>query len=244
MKRLNKVKVVRYDVKIEDLPSAFDGFTILQIADTHIGRTDPKDAVISAAGRQDVDLVVFSGDIIHRKWFLEEGLSFLRLITDNLRPAYGFVGILGNHEFELGIEAFSSVPIEWLVNRCKAIEKARSFLNIVGIDQRKWSSACILDAMQGIKEGYPRILLAHFPSVINFACNLFDLVLAAHTHGGQIRIPFLPFLTNDDIPSRIGWGANRIGRTVLVVSRGIGLSGPLSFRLFSPPELTLIRLCR
>ena len=81
----------------------------------------------------------------------------------------------------------------------------------------------------------------------------YDLILAGHYHGGQIRVPFYGAVYIPDPlivrglfpPQNTVSGANRWGDTTQFVSRGLGASAPvffLNFRLFNPPELNLIRL--
>jgi hypothetical protein len=66
-----------------------------------------------------------------------------------------------------------------------------------------------------------------------------DLILAGHTHGGQIRIPFYgPFFTMTSMDKKYAAGLHRFDKSLLYVSRGIGTS-VLPMRLFCPPEITV-----
>jgi predicted MPP superfamily phosphohydrolase len=71
----------------------------------------------------------------------------------------------------------------------------------------------------------------------------YDLVVAGHTHGGQVRLPVVGALvTNCSIPNRLARGVARLGRSYLHVSPGLGTSKYAPFRLLCPPEATLLEL--
>ncbi len=236
------MRISKYKVKIDNLPPSFEKFTIFQISDMHIGRGDPSNRVLRLSAKVDADLVVFTGDIIHHKRNLQAGKQFFEKITSLLNPTYGFVGILGNHECELTPNDFDNIPIHWLINDSIKLQKDNEIINLIGFDHRHWSTADMLTAMKNIEPSAPKILLAHFPSVFMFVKDRVDLIIAGHTHAGQIRFPYFPFLTNDDLHWTLGSGLNKIGKTTLIVSNGIGYSGPISIRLFAPKELVLIEL--
>ncbi len=86
------------------------------------------------------------------------------------------------------------------------------------------------------------IVLAHFPATAALLIGAADLVLSGHSHGGQVRLPGLPFFTNDFLPSRYACGQVRLGGTQMVVSSGCGYSGPMNLRLFAAAEVGLITL--
>jgi len=71
----------------------------------------------------------------------------------------------------------------------------------------------------------------------------YDLILSGHTHGGQVRMPFVGALvTNSAIPSRLCMGLSRFGRAYLHVSPGLGTSKFAPFRFLCRPEATIIEL--
>jgi predicted MPP superfamily phosphohydrolase len=94
--------------------------------------------------------------------------------------------------------------------------------------------------------GAPRLLLYHSPELMPQASSHnIDLYLCGHTHGGQVRLPFIgPLLTSSQLGRRYVMGHYRRGDTHLYVSRGIGLEGLSAprVRLLSPPEITLVTL--
>jgi predicted MPP superfamily phosphohydrolase len=102
-----------------------------------------------------------------------------------------------------------------------------------------------LAGLRGGVDGDPyTVLLSHRPErFAEYTQAGFDLVLAGHAHGGQIRLPGIGGLYAPDqgfLP-RYSCGCSQAGRTAMVVSRGLGDSGPF-LRLFNPPELVMVRL--
>jgi hypothetical protein len=93
-----------------------------------------------------------------------------------------------------------------------------------------------------------RILLSHLPdAVLDLrASDGIDLVVAGHTHGGQIQLPgFGPLVTFSHVPRRTaGGGLTRVNDVLIYVSRGVGMerSQAPPLRFFCPPEITLLTL--
>src|SRR5919106_308297 len=84
----------------------------------------------------------------------------------------------------------------------------------------------------------------HTPELLSMWANRgYDLVLAGHTHGGQVRMPFVGALvTNCSLPNALARGLHRVGNTWVHVSPGLGTSKFSRFRFLCPPEVTLLRV--
>ena len=149
---------------------------------------------------------------------------------------------MGNHELELKKNEYDNWPVRWLKNSAITVSRGDSVINFIGLNQRHYAMTDMISALFGINNSGLMIVFAHLPSTAMLMNGIVSLVIAGHTHGGQIKIPGLPFMTNDDISWRNGEGLTRIGRTQLVVSAGVGYSGPFPIRLFAPSEITLIEL--
>jgi predicted MPP superfamily phosphohydrolase len=71
----------------------------------------------------------------------------------------------------------------------------------------------------------------------------FDLVVAGHTHGGQIRFPLIgAVVTNSTVPRRLALGASWVGRTLLFVTPGLGTGKFAPYRFLCPPEASVLEL--
>lgn len=116
-------------------------------------------------------------------------------------------------------------------------------LILAGVDDLQEGHPDLAAAFAGVDDGAPLLLLSHNPDILQApAAHRADLVLAGHTHGGQIVLPFLgPAHTQTDILSRSeASGYVRLGDTQIYISRGLGEGIPLRFG--APPHLTLITL--
>ena len=91
-------------------------------------------------------------------------------------------------------------------------------------------------------DGEPVILLVHEPDILPEVARYdVDLMLSGHTHGGQVRFPFLPAMFLPELGRNYMEGLFRLGSTQLYVNRGVGTVN-LPFRFNCPPEITLITL--
>ena len=231
-----------------ELPRAFDGLRIAQVADVHAGIFMPPERlsrVRSLVESLQADLVVFTGDQLDRRDVDAE--IFVHGFA-GIRAPLGVFGILGNHDYLAGADlatgALAAVGITPLVNQAVVIQRGRARLLIAGVDD--------LDAIGGTGPDFSvlrsdsaeiRLLLCHQPNGWH-AGRLAgaDITLSGHTHGGQIAFPSLgvnlarlgtPFIA----------GPYRRGEALLYVSRGVGV-GAVPLRLGSPPEVDLITLHR
>ncbi|MDQ2868633.1 MAG: metallophosphoesterase [Verrucomicrobiota bacterium] len=179
------------------------------------------------------DLVCFTGDLIEQKKFAPAALDFIRQIKS---PVFGNPG---NHDYSSGASfadfarAFASTGGAWLVDRSLVFEEPS--LELVGIGR--------LSHVTDFTSRAPtRIVLAHFPVVADGLRGFrFNLILAGHSHGGQVRVPFLgPIaLPHGTGNYDLGWFETSGGP--LYVNPGIG-TYRIPIRWNCRPEVTLFRL--
>lgn len=235
------------EVPIKDLPAAFDGFTIAQLSDIHLypyTQAETVQRAVELANQFQPDLVALTGDYV---WKDLDAIYDLTAIFSNLKATYGVVAIMGNHDIWLDAgtikSAFTEASFPMLVNKGFPIQRSGTEIYIAGLDDG-WSGQPDLDqALTGVKENVPVILLFHEPDLVDQVAmdGRVSLMLSGHTHGGQVRIngkrpPIQPYLgTKYDI------GLHQVGSTYLYVNRGIGnISIPL--RINCPPEVTRLIL--
>jgi predicted MPP superfamily phosphohydrolase len=179
------------------------------------------------------DFVCFTGDMVEDRAFLSDALSFVRQIE---APVYG---VPGNHEyssrapFDEYRKAFSATGGEWLLARNAVL--AKHDLELVGMDV----TGIDLRSKPGASR---RILLMHYPAVADQLGNLrFDLILAGHSHGGQVRLPFAGALVLPPGVGKYDFGFYQTRGGPLNVNPGIG-TYIVPWRFNCPPELTLIAI--
>ena len=240
------------DVPVAGLPGALDGLTILHLSDFHAGspslnlRTMRK--AISYGVERQPDMVVVTGDIVTHPWGQRAVLEQLA----RLQPPLGMYGSLGNHDTGETRDPFSravipddwgAAPMQLLRDRSVILEASGVQIEVAGMEPLPWTRGDARPAALFTSDAPLRILLAHFPDVVDdlpeAACSL---VLAGHLHGGQICLP----RPGGRIRlSHTHWryldGVHRVGGTTLVVSRGTGTT-LVPFRLLARPEVALLRL--
>jgi predicted MPP superfamily phosphohydrolase len=133
--------------------------------------------------------------------------------------------------------------VQMLHNRSVRLVEDQTDIFLAGVDDLQEGHPDLATAFAEVDEKAPLLLLSHNPDILQAnAAHRADLVLAGHTHGGQIVLPFLGAAhTQSDLLSRADVsGFVRVGGTQLYINRGLGEGIPLRFG--APPHLSLITL--
>src|SRR6185312_4371144 len=253
----HELEIVRRTLPIRNLPDSFQGFRIVQLSDIHLVEwTEPwfLRRVVSEVNKLAPDLVVLTGDFISRgPRSLSVAYRAMPVCAEELSALQcpQRFAILGNHDVQVDssmvVRALAAVKIPTLVNRFTAIERGSDRIWLCGVDDPGTSVPYLAEAIPA-NPGAPVILLAHEP---DFADNvrrhprfpLIDLMLSGHSHGGQIRLPWIGPLVLPPMGQRYVTGLFHFNQMQLYVNRGIGTVG-LPLRLDCPPEITEITLQR
>jgi len=235
------IRIVENEVRLVGLPPAFEGFRLLQLADLHCD-LDPAivDTVLSRLHALAYDFAVLTGDY-HNRVRDEHDISLEqmgRLIPHLKAPA---LAILGNHDFIEKVAYLEAAGLKVLLNETHPVEREGGRLWICGIDDPHFFHTHDLQAARrGVPAGEMAILLSHSPETYHEAEALgYRLLLAGHTHGGQLCLPGgFPILRNAPVPRAMLAGPWRFGRLAGYTSRGTGACG-VAARLFCPPEITI-----
>ena len=236
------------DIFIRDLPPAFDGFRIAQLSDLHyspiVPHTDVR-RVVALAQSTGADLIALTGDYTTARasyvWPCAETLATLHA------PA-GVWAVLGNHDHytdaELTARALRRARIEVLDNAHTVITRGGESLQLVGVDDWSWGKSDWERALRGVDASRPTILLSHQPAVLDLPqTEHVSLILSGHTHGGQVRLPFVGAPVRFVNEFKYLRGHYRRAATQLYVSRGTGAVG-LPVRFGARPEVAVLRLRR
>ncbi len=182
------------------------------------------------------DFACFTGDLVENANSLEEGLTYIRQMPC---PVFG---VAGNHELWNGTltqreayrSAFAVTGGCWMEN--EEVEPVPG-VRVYGLKREHWYAP-----PKPPKPFQRRILLSHYPEIVERVMGMrFDLILAGHSHGGQVRLPYVGAII---VPNRTGSYTRGLYETPagpLNVSAGIGTYG-LPLRFLCPPEMTLIEL--
>ena len=241
-----QLHIHRKTLRLPRLPSELDGLSIAHLSDLHmIGNlTEPFfDEVVAATNALEADLVCISGDILEKTCCL----PWIPRTLGRLKARHGKFFILGNHERRLPDarvlrDALAAAGLTDLGSRCESLAIDGATILLAGNELPWFGNAPNIPSSFRTPQSALRILLAHTPDQFQYARReQFDLVLAGHTHGGQIRLPGLGALIS---PSWHGWryasGLFHEPPTVMHVSRGVAGKTPL--RLNCPPEIALLIL--
>ncbi|HEY1865955.1 MAG TPA: metallophosphoesterase [Candidatus Acidoferrales bacterium] len=226
---------------LSGLPDAFRGFRILQLSDIHHSLFVPLDqvaAVVALSNLLKPDLIALTGDFIT---YSRASIEPVAEILGRLRAPAGVFAVLGNHDFRVGAavieRALRRRRIEVLRNRHVQLRDSGDTLHVAGVDDYGYG-ADLGRALRGVPSDASTVLLAHNPRLLSTAaCYGVGLMMAGHTHGGQVNLPLLGSLygrTPEQLRFKIGW--DRLGTTQIYVSRGIGTI-VLPWRLRCPAEI-------
>lgn len=178
------------------------------------------------------EFVCFTGDLVENRAFAPEALSFIREIK---APVYGSPG---NHDYWCGASfahyerEFAVTGGTWLVDRSIILDNG---IELVGLGAASWKHIPPRRTEQ-------RIALMHYPiQAQQFKGERFELMLAGHSHGGQVRVPFYgaPILPWGVGRYQLGFYDTLAGP--LYVGAGIG-TYRLPIRINCRPEITLVTI--
>ncbi|MBI2380654.1 MAG: metallophosphoesterase [Gammaproteobacteria bacterium] len=238
------IRCRRHVVFSPRLPSVFAGYTLLQLSDLHMDmHPDFPHALAEAVRDLDYDACVLTGDFRFRTagdW--EPALDGLRRLRLHLKdPIYA---ILGNHDSLSMVPAMEASGLRVLVNETAYLSRGGERLALVGIDDAHYYRVDNLDKAC-VDLDFERfcILLSHSPELYRQAAHAgFDLMLAGHSHAGQICLPGgMPLMLNANCPRRYARGPWRYHGLQGYTSAGCG-SSIVPLRYACPPEVTLHRL--
>ncbi len=187
------IAVNRISVRIKNLPNELEGLKIVQVSDLH-GKEFSEDKLIKKLNDLKPDIVAITGDT------LDNSIIDYDYIVRTLRPVqskFGKFFVYGNNEFGRKLSrtemdrAYSKAEVTVLNNSNYRINYKGQHLWLIGVDDPNTNHDSLDKALKGTDKG-PKILLSHSPEIISQASKAdIDLVLAGHTHGGQIKIPGL-----------------------------------------------------
>jgi predicted MPP superfamily phosphohydrolase len=246
------VEYTQIKMPVHNLPKSLAGKTIMQISDLHIGERISDDFFIKEfkkAQKLQPDFVVYTGDYVSYKTETQL-IQLEKVVKYAVRGKLGTIAVLGNHDYGKGwknkLVAHKITQI--LKNAGIAVLRNESVftngLNFIGIDSYYGTNFKPKKAMKHYKPKEANLVLCHNPDVcdLNVWKNYKGWILAGHTHGGQVKIPFinppiLPVKNKKYSSGRIDLPNKRS----LYINRGLGTSIiPLRFNV--RPEITIFTL--
>jgi uncharacterized protein len=243
------LRVSEVDIPLRGLPRDLNGLRLVQLTDIHIGPFLSEKELARAvdmANELRPHLALVTGDFITA---LGDPLDACLYQLGRLKADAGILGCLGNHEGYAGVENYTTRQgarqgIRILRQQAVALRFGRASLNLAGVDYQSFFEPYLRGAEALVRKDNLNVLLSHNPDVFPVAARQgFDLIVAGHTHGGQVNIEiFRQSLNLARFYTPYTYGLYRHGPATAFVSRGIGTVG-IPARIGAPPEIALIRLC-
>ena len=246
-----------YRLESARLPEAFSGLRIAQLSDLHgavFGRENAR--LLAAVRGAEPDIIALTGDLAD-EYAPDDGLgAFLRALCE-IAPVFY---VTGNHEWVMPraqrralLALLDACGVVRLQNEYRLLRRGGESIVIAGVDDpngpldQKTPAQLMREVRDGAGEDAYVLMLAHRNDQLPLWAELgADTVLCGHGHGGIIRLPILGpvFGTHYELFPDDAEGVYRQGGTAQVVSRGLGQSRRIPFRLMNRPELTLVILER
>jgi predicted MPP superfamily phosphohydrolase len=238
------------DLMFPDLPKDLDGLRLVQLSDIHLSPFLSERILARAvdmANETRAHLALVTGDLISTD---RDPLDICLKQLSRLRADAGVFGCLGNHEIYANAEDYveqqgARMGHRYLRQRAEPLKFGQATMNLAGVDYQASRKPYLVGAQSMVAPDAFNVLLSHNPDVFPVAARQgYQLTIAGHTHGGQIRVEilhqdlnfarfFTPYVD----------GLYRRDKAAIFVSRGIGTIA-LPARLGAPPEVNLLRLCR
>ncbi|MBM4329222.1 MAG: metallophosphoesterase [Deltaproteobacteria bacterium] len=249
--------VEEFELEFPGLAGLDRPITALQISDVHFGMfvgAEELQKMVETVNSIEADILLVTGDIFHSPLtVVEDAVPILK----QLKPRrLGNYAIMGNHDFYAGdyrcIEAIKNSGLILLRDQWITLNGGSAKIHLGGMDDpmSNWLWGMAFPNFPGFMRKAPRepglrLVLSHRPAVLPLASDAgIDLVLAGHTHGGQIIMPSLNdhrglSLARLVSPYTHGWYRQR--DCSMYLNRGVGLTF-VPWRLNCPPEITVFRL--
>ena len=237
-----------------DIADSYDGFKIVHFSDLHYGRiiTEQELKIISKEiNLINPDIVVFTGDLIDDSIDIdnfndEKLISFL----SSIKAKYGKYAVRGNHDYVVYADKiknlFADSGFTYLENSYDILyNESNDKIFIGGLDTSFYDKDDLDKTLAYQNENISyKIMLTHEPDIsdeIVSKDNTINLILAGHSHNGQVRLPFIGALTTPEKAKKYYDNYYKIQNTDLYVSSGIGVS-KVDFRLFNRPSINFYRI--
>jgi len=263
--------VSRTRVDVLEPNSPFEGFKVLHLSDFHLRKeTNPKlieraSTLAEQLSHDHIDLICITGDLIET----DTGLPLLQelmKVLNRIGAKNGMVTILGNHDYNhytisnlflekyvvnqknntaLLVSTLEQANVRVLRNQSHIVGGGDKRLVIAGIDDFISGRHCLQRCLEDIQPDDTIILLTHSPDVVSYLLDRkVDLVLAGHTHGGQMCLPAVgSFVSRSRVFRRLASGLFKIGDMFVFITKGIGIVRYAPFRFRCAPEFAVLELC-
>lgn len=257
-----RYRVIRH--RLDILPAGARPLVVLHLSDLHFVRDDPRKTRF-LAGLAAADVTVVTGDFLAEPEAIETAARSVRQVRGRLGSWF----VLGSNDyfvpkplnylayFQKGrrgrrarrgrapalIEALVADGWVDLTNSRRTVSLDGLDTELLGLDDAHIRRHDLRNAPRSNGDGFGFAVMHSPDSAPEAAALGYGLIVAGHTHGGQVRLPWIGALvTNCSMPSKLASGLIRMGSAVLHTSRGLGTSKYAPFRFWCRPEATFLEL--
>lgn len=237
----------------DKLPDDYDGLKIVHFTDLHYKRAISKEKIekiVEEINLINPDIVVFTGDLIDSDTKLNKN-DYNVLINNfnKIKAKYGKYAVMGNHDisdYEKVKNVYKNSDFKLLENSFDIIYNKNNEEIFIGGLGNVTNNQDNIDEMLEILETNHidyQIILTHEPDISDEIINLTDvsLILAGHSHNGQVRLPFIGHIYSPPYSRKYVDEYYRIKDTDLYISGGIGVS-TVNYRLWNRPSINFYRV--
>lgn len=223
-----------------------DDFKLVQITDFHNQKINNMGRVLTEIEKFEPDMIAITGDIISKN--AESFENVKALISKLEKTKIPIYYVYGNHEeYNIGLNVeltkfLEESGINILKNKSVVIEEKG--VNILGVGDAYSGNDNLEQCISGLDMAKYNLMLTHSPNIIDRqGLADIDLIICGHTHGGQLRLPFIGALL---APGQ-GWfpkydkGIFEVGASKLYIDSGVGCSG-INIRLLNQSQITFIEI--
>ena len=258
--QLNWISVNNETVHIEDLPTEFSNFKIVQLSDLHnkeFGEGNKK--LLNKINKIHPDMVVITGDMLNNTQEIQNNGGVLIKLLENLNNNYPIYYVTGEHEEGLYYEdknkygkegtkeayeeKLEKLDVTILNDVQTTITRQKAEINLYGLKEHLSGDIQIKERLSETTEKEVNILLSHRPFYFEeYADWGADLVFSGDTHGGMIQLPFIGgVISTEGLLPEYDGGLFQQGNSTMIVSRGLG-NNPIPLRINNRPEIVVVTL--
>lgn len=252
------LKVKEYKVVSENISEAYNGLKVVHFSDIHYGMTikyAELEKIVNQINFINPDLVVFTGDLFE-KVVDDNMVKELTELFSKIKAKLGKYAINGNHDYDHQSEFNQIISDSDFINLNDTYQliynNSYTPILISGISTNTYGETKIEEKIASTLEylnsenntSIYNILLIHEPDYINNIDHTkFDLALAGHSHGGQVRFPLIGSIYKVQGAKKYYDGYYKVNDTDLYISSGLGTT-LLKFRLLNPPSFNFYRIVK